>query len=544
MLRALLGDLAKPIRHAASSRCAMGIAFGLAAVLATVEAHAQPTSAPPTPPTAAPAPAPGPPPAAAQPAPTDDVGYGGPRPPPRSGKPAPRKDLAPGEKRVAQDYDGREDVTTTGQDALWIPRVIFFPFYLVSEYILRIPLGALTVAVEENEVIAELQKFFTFGPDNNIGIIPTAFLDFGFRPSIGLYFFYNDFLAPGNDLRASFGFGGKKFWRAALADRIPIAMPIGQERSRSYFQLEASFLTRADLLFWGIGPDVTDDTRSTYMVTTIGGGGRVHIEPWRGTFLEGWVTGRWTTTGAGECGGQVSFFTETEIGQICDPPTIRRRILDGDFPIPPHYGRPYATAKTGLRVALDSRKPRPEPGSGVAFEAAGELVGELDEPKRSGWMNYSASLGGFVDITGTQRVLGLILSAYFQDPLTQDAIIPFTELVGSKHIEDVPDLEIMRGFKPGYLLGSSAVAATLDYRWPIWAFLDGTLQASVGNAFNESHLEDFEPEKLRFSFIGGIRSPNHRDHSFNLLVGFGTDTFEDGGAPSVVRFLFGGTTGF
>ena len=65
-----------------------------------------------------------------------------------------------------------------------------------------------------------------------------------------------------------------------------------------------------------------------------------------------------------------------------------------------------------------------------------------------------------------------------------------------------------------------------------------------GNAFEASHLEDFEFEKLRFSFLGGIRSPNHRDHSFNLLLGFGTNTFEQGGEPTTIRFLFGGTTGF
>lgn len=470
--------------------------------------------------------------------------YGGPRPP-ESAVHAPRTDLPVGKKRATPDYDGREDVTSVGEDALWVPRVLLFPLFLVSEYVLRIPLGAITVAVEENNVITDLQNFFVFGPDDNIGIIPTAFIDFGFRPSIGLYFFYNDFLARDNDLRASFGFGGTRYWRVAVADRIGFEPSIGLERSRSYLQFEGSFLTRADLLFWGIGPDVLDEDESTYSVFTIGGGIRAHIEPWRGSFLEAWATGRYTRTGAGECGSQESFVDEDlGFGQICDPPTIRRRIQDGTFEPPPHYGRPYVTGKSGARIAIDSRKPRPEPGSGVAFEATGELVAELDAPKYSGWINYSAALGGFIDLTGTQRVLGLTIAAYFQDPLSEDPVIPFTELVGAKHVEDVPDLDIMRGFKPGYLLGSSAVAATVDYRWPIWAFLDGTLQASVGNTFNESHLEDFEPEKLRFSFLGGVRSPNHRDHSFNLLLGFGTNTFEQGGEPTVVRFVFGGTTGF
>lgn len=531
----------RPGRRA--SRPTLTGAIALAATCWSGPALAQP----------APAPPPIPPPPAAQPAPAaepsappqlDADGYGGPRPGARP-ELTPRSDLAPGQKRAPQDYDGREDVTTAAEDALWVPRVLFYPLYLVSEYVIRIPLGALTVAVEENDVISELQKFFTFGPNDNIGIIPTGFLDFGFRPSIGVYFFYNDFLSEGNDLRANFSFGGRSFWRLSAADRIPIHMPIGQERSKSYFQMEASFLTRPDLLFWGIGPDVLESEGATFSLFTVGGGARIHIEPWRGTFLEAWVTGRYTTTGAGECGGQVSFVDEQEgIGQICDPPTIRRSILDGTFEPPPHYGRPYATVKSGISFAIDSREPRPAPGTGVAFEAHAEHVAEVKEPAQGGWINYSAALAGFIDLTGTQRVLGLTVAAFFQDPLSSETIIPFTERVGAKHIEDVPDLDIMRGFKPGFLLGSSAIAATLDYRWPIWAFLDGTLQASVGNSFAETHLEDFDAEKLRFSFLGGIRSPNHRDHSFNLLIGFGTSTFEQGGEPTMVRFVFGGTTGF
>ena len=69
------------------------------------------------------------------------------------------------------------------------------------------------------------------------------------------------------------------------------------------------------------------------------------------------------------------------------------------------------------------------------------------------------------------------------------------------------------------------------------------MQTGVGNTFGP-HLEDFAPELLRYSFSAGIRSSNHRDHSFNLLLGFGTETFEQGADLTAVRFLFGGTTGF
>ncbi|MFO0547968.1 MAG: hypothetical protein U0271_06250 [Polyangiaceae bacterium] len=481
--------------------------------------------------------------AAAAPPPAEaPAARGGPAPPARDGELAPRDDLQPGKKRKPQDYTGRRP-ESSADAALWVPRVLFFPLYVVAEYFLRIPLGELTVAVEENDVINAIQNFFVFGPNKNIGLVPTAFVDFGLRPSIGLYFFYDDFIVPKNDLRASFGFGGIRFWRASVADRIPLSTTVGTERERSYLQIEADFLDRADLRYWGMGPHTSERDIAGFSVLTAGGGLRAHIEPWRATFLEAWVTGRYTTTGPGECADSLVTVTETEIARRCDPPTVRRRMLDGAAP-PAHYGRPYATLKTGVRAAYDSRDPRPAPGTGLAFEASVEQVADVDAPHIGNWLNYGAWVGGFIDITGTQRVLSLEITAAFQDILTPDTTIPFTEVVGAKHIEDVPDLDMMRGFLPGRLLGSSAVAATIQYRWPIWAFLDGTIQAAVGNSFNGSHLEDFSPEKLRFSFVAGFRSPNHRDHSFNFLAGFGTDPFDQGGAVSSVRLLVGGTTGF
>ncbi|NUP05190.1 MAG: hypothetical protein HOW73_03915 [Polyangiaceae bacterium] len=447
--------------------------------------------------------------------------------------------LAPGEKRPIPDYDGRPDTTTTAEDALWIPRVLLFPAYVVTEYVVRLPLEFVLGSLEREGVISDLLR-----TRSDIGALPTAFIDFGFRPSIGIYFYWNNFIAPGNDLRATVAFGGLDFWRGSLANRLPLTSPVGTERARSYFQVEADFVTRSDLLYWGVGPDTPDSAKSAFGLFSVGGGGRIHIEPWRGNFMESWATGRYTTTTSGHCDDGESVVTENLIARVCHPPTIRRQILDGVFPWPAHFGRPYTTFKTGLRFVLDSREERPAPGSGVALDVSVEKVTELKQPDVGGWFNYGAVAAGFFDLTGTQRVLSVALAARFQDALSEDTVVPFTELVGAKHIEDVPDLELMRGFKPGRLLGSSAIAATVEYRWPLWAFLDGTLQASVGNAFAEAHLEDFRPDKLRFSFVGGVRTPNHRDHSFNLLVGFGTNTFEQGGEASSVRFLLGGTTGF
>jgi hypothetical protein len=464
--------------------------------------------------------------------------WGGPRPPPRDEgdldalPPPPASD----EKRAPQDYDGRPDVTTSAEDALWIPRVLLFPFFVIGEYGFRAPISALVSGGEEGAANAEL-------PDM-IGLAPSVFYDLGFRPSFGLTFFWNDFIASGNDLRAKLTFGGPELWHAFIRDRIPLSPVVGDNRPRSYLQLDSDFILRDDLLYWGVGPRTNDDDRGTFGLLGLGGGARIHLEPMFGFSFEAWVSGRYSTTDNGSCRSGESIVTEDFIYRACDPDTIRQRFAAGSYAIPPGFARPLTTLRNGARLSVDSRAPRPMAGSGVAFDVSLEHVAMLAEPDSGSWFNYGAQVAGYVDVTGTQRVLGLVVETRFQETTNDETVIPFTELVGSSSIEDDLDLGLMRGFKPNRLLGSSAIAATLEYRWPIWAFIDGTMQAAVGNAFAGSHLDDFDPELLRFSFIGGVTSPERRNRVLNLLVGFGTDTFADGGKPSSFRFGFGGTTDF
>ncbi|HMJ12363.1 MAG TPA: BamA/TamA family outer membrane protein, partial [Polyangiaceae bacterium] len=117
------------------------------------------------------------------------------------------------------------------------------------------------------------------------------------------------------------------------------------------------------------------------------------------------------------------------------------------------------------------------------------------------------------------------------------ASIPFTEQVS------LGGERPLRGFLQDRLIDRSAVAATLEYQWPIWVFLDGALHYAVGNVFGE-HLEGFEAKKLRNSVGLGVRSNTARDHPFEILVAVGTETFEQGAGIDHVRFVFGTTSGF
>src|SRR6185295_7530364 len=154
-------------------------------------------------------------------------------------------------KRAVPDYDGRgEAPTTTGDVLIWIPRVLLFPPYFVSEVLIREPLGFLIAGAERAGVPALLYDFFTFGPDHQAGLVPTAFVDFDFYPSVGLYGFWNNALVRGHDLRLRGSFGGEKWLAAAFSERVSF----GQDRAQR-LAFEAGLTFRPDYTYFGIGPD-------------------------------------------------------------------------------------------------------------------------------------------------------------------------------------------------------------------------------------------------------------------------------------------------
>ncbi|WP_104984342.1 BamA/TamA family outer membrane protein [Sorangium cellulosum] len=423
------------------------------------------------------------------------------------------RDQPPSPRRPLPDYDGRAEAPKTAGDALlWVPRVVFFPAYVVHEYVLRRPLGYLTIKAERGEWIQDLKDIFTFGENNGIGVIPTALFDFGFRASVGVYFFYDDFLFRGNELRVHGATGGVDWLRLTVADRIPVD-------ERAHVKLRAEAGTRPDWLFSGIGPRSLDRDSARYGARNLEAGATFHADFGTFSFVESY-------TGV----------KDVVFDDICCEPTVSWRVANGRYPLPPSFDTGYTAYRLGGRLALDSRRPRPAPGHGVRLEVFGEHASDLKRPLESRWARYGGSLGGFVDVTGHDRIVSLTLTAAFADPLGA-AEVPFTELavLGG----DAP----LRGFREGRLHGRSAAAATLAYRWPIWAFLDGTTQVAVGNVFGE-HLRDVELDLMRLSFVVGFRASSSRDHSFDLLVGSATETFEQGAGLEELRLMIGASRGF
>jgi outer membrane protein assembly factor BamA len=268
-------------------------------------------------------------------------------------------------------------------------------------------------------------------------------------------------------------------------------------------------LKRPDFRFHGVGPDARDSDRSRYGQDSLDG--RVAFD------LRLWRTSRVETV----AGLKANWFYD---GRFGDDPGILRAVDAGRYALPDGFRSGYTAQYSGVRAALDTRRPAAESGTGLRVEVEAQQGSDLRRGA-SGWMRYGAGVGAFLDLNDKGRVLSANLTTQFVDPLGREPV-PFTELVTVGG--DAP----MRGFLPGRLIGRSSAVATVRYRWPIWIGLDGAMEASFGNVFDE-HLTAL-----------GIETVGSPDSAFQLLAGVGTETFDQGARVDSFRLVIGTNRGF
>ncbi|MGB0678778.1 MAG: BamA/TamA family outer membrane protein [Polyangiales bacterium] len=421
-----------------------------------------------------------------------------------------------GLRRAMPDYDGRPGPhLTLGEKLLWVPRVLFYPVHLVAEYGLRWPLGLAISSAEEGEVPAKIIDFFTFGEDDNITVLPTAFYDFGFRPSGGLFVAWDDFIRPDHKARLHAATGGKDYLTLTAAHRIE---PSGKNWR---IGLRGEATTRPDGVYYGIGQDIEDDNRSRFDFTFYDVALHFAEEFWRSSAarVEGGI--RWAEFGNNVCCGDLSVQDQVNAGRFAT--------------LPPGFEEGYFIWRQQVGVVVDSRRPRPAPGSGWRLGARGSYATDVQEAEARQWLGYAALAAMYWDLSQVNHVLSVTASAQFVDAVRGE--VPFFELV------DLAGTGPMLGFIQGRLLGQSGIAASVEYRWPVWVWLDGSAHFALGNAFAE-RLDDFALRRLRMSYGVGLRTSNARDHSFDLTVAFGSRAFEDGPRVESFRFVIGGRRDF
>lgn len=425
------------------------------------------------------------------------------------------------EKRPEPDYDGRGGPKQTpAQKALWVPRILLSPLYFVSEFVVRRPLGFAITAAEKANLPSELYDFFAFGPDHKAGIVPIAFVDFGFEPSVGLYGFWDDAGFKGHQLRLRGSTWGADWLSGTATERFVFD-------SRFELTLSGTLTRRPDYAFYGVGPDTRESALSRYSSDSADARAQTRLTFAGSSLLE-------TSLGYHGASFGHSDYDDRRRGHEDYQPSVEEAAAAGDFALPPGFVGGYRSPQTHTRLVLDSRG-KATSASGVRLELLGDTGVDLKHASTS-WARYGGTVGAFWDIDDSGRVLSLSGSTLFADPLGEEQV-PFTELV------TLGGPAMMPGFRAGRLYGRSAAVAALRYSWPVWVWLNGSLQVASGNVFDD-HLRGFSLGRSRLSTAIGLEGVGSRDSIFQLLVGFGTETFDSGTQIDSLRVSLGARSGF
>lgn len=377
-------------------------------------------------------------------------------------------------KRPVPQYDGRGEAPTTFGDVLrGAGRVLLFPVRLVVDYGVRWPLGYAIRTVEHSRTArAAFRYVFLQPPAPTMSIFPIAFYDFGFQSSIGVRMVWtNGFLTPGSKVSIKLGSGGRDWWRADTS--LSVAAPWGLRVGADF-----GVRNRPDQQFFGLGPRAPQNALARYAHS------RAAVAVHAGwPQLHGFVA---------------SVTSAASTSHFSDDRSIEDQVAAGRIAaLPPGYHEILATRRAGVRLALDSRGDRRDdapPQSGVRLDA---LVERVRDDEIGSWTHLDATLGAalIVDPVGEYK---LDLRARFElIESERDVAVPFLELAGVGGSRD------LRGFASGRGRDRSAVALTLDYQWPLAAWLDATAYVGVGNVFGE-HLSGFHAGALRASFGFGL----------------------------------------
>jgi hypothetical protein len=398
-------------------------------------------------------------------------------------------------------YRGRVEHPPPEDAALWVPRVVFFPLHVVSEYVLRRPLVAAIEFSETHHLIASADH--GLNPTPNFSWSPTLLVDLGLRTSVGVQLRVRNAFVPSNELRAAVSTGGLDFWHVALRQRY--------SASTWYIGVLADFLTRPDRPFYGLLNTSRIENLTYYRLTRLDALLQGGYAPSHRAQLQLAGGYRLSDTGPGLTPSLETIFNAAAI---------------------PGYGQTLHLAIARAELALDSRGSR-QATTGVWLRTRGTYGLDMVNTQRQ-WVALEVEAEGALEVMAPHRVV--TLSAYAMDtqPLGTEPV-PFTE-------QATLGFYRLPGFLWGRFVGPSAAVLEASYRYPIWEQLDAVWMAGAGNVFGQ-HLWDFRPGSLAGSFALGFRTRDEAHGALELLVAIGTSRFDEPFEVQSVRLHVGVNSG-
>jgi outer membrane protein assembly factor BamA len=401
-----------------------------------------------------------------------------------------RAEAPPPDPSRGDSYDGVEHHPSATDDALAIPRILLAPLRLLVRAI-AVPLHHL---LDWDEVHRVHETVFAAlsSRDGLIGVRPSFLYSISFAPVIGLRFFDRKLLGKDTDFGVTAMTGGVHvFYGEVTARPTPIDRALE-------VTVRASYNRRNDQIFTGIGYASDSEKKleipSRYGIDAFDAGGRMTWTATTGVFLD--VD---TMFGIRRFSDGMNLGNDKPITEVYCVRTLTGFCIPGTVdPVRvPGYREGTQFFRAGAALRFDSRDNWYSPSSGALVELGAAWTHGIGEHDDSQYFRLHGALSAVLDLWQRSHVLIVRIEADDLIPVGYTPV-PFSELV----VLGGPDT--FRGFRYGRFRNFSSLFGGLEYRWPVWMWMDATLFGEYGGVFGPG-FEGFSIERMRPDVGAGVR---------------------------------------
>jgi hypothetical protein len=366
-------------------------------------------------------------------------------------------------------YSGRAVTPSSGEGALWVPRILLFPvraLFLVFE-----PPAKWTTELEQRHHLYLHFHDLTTSRDGLIGVRPEAQWSLDFRPAFGLSFFDDRAFGYETSLHA-LAMGGPdvvrgEIWTRPTPFSWPVQVAFGSVYDRRNDRLFAGVDNTVPVQYGQLGPS-RYQSDNVDVDATVG----FRVGPPL-TFTIGGAFG-WRQFGNGEgLSGdppiESVYCLRNEKG-ACLPGTIDPLLVPGFI-----QGTRFFRGTAAL--TLDLRDSPSHSTVGFLLTVAGDYSHGIGSDTSSYFRIHGAATLP-INLWAHRHVLLFRLGTEAAAAVG-DAIIPFTELPTLGGADD------LRGFRYQLFHGHSSLIGTAEYRFPVWMWMDAAVFVDYGGVFQQ-----------------------------------------------------------
>ena len=388
-----------------------------------------------------------------------------------------------------ESYDGLRQSPTWRDDALAVPRIVLAPVRLFFKG-LGVPVHHLLDWDETHHVLDRILAAVTTR-DGLIGVRPAFQYSISFAPVIGLRFFDQKLLGRTTDFEATAMTGGIHiFYGEALARPMPLDRALVVTVRAAYNKRDDQIYAQTG--YSGVDPDFLR-YRSRYSIDALDTGGTLTWAARPGLFLDVTTILGLRRFGNGrQVGGEKPIeevYCVRDLAGLCVPGTVDEVRVAG-------FKKGTQFFRGGVTLRADSRDNWYRPSSGALVEIGADWSHGIGFDQ-SQYVHGHAALSAVLDLWRRTRTLVVRIEAQDIEPIGY-APVPFSELI----VLGGPDT--FRGFRPGRFRNFSSLFAGLEYRWPIWMWMDATLFGEYGGVFGRG-FEGFSLTRMLPDVGGGVR---------------------------------------